>query len=312
MKLYTAPLEGITGHIFRRTFHECFGGADKYFVPFIKPNQKGHLSTRERQDVLPENNPGMYTVPQILTNSAEDFLKTTKKLQQYGYREVNLNLGCPSRTVITKGRGSGFLAYPEKLDEFLYEVFEKTEAEVSAKTRIGRDSPEEFERILEIYNRYPMKELIIHPRIQKEFYTGSPHMEVFETAAKKSRNPLCYNGDIFRVEDYENVRVRFPQIQSVMLGRGILKNPGLPRQLAGGKAMEKQELRRFHDLLYARYAEELSGEKTILFKMKELWSFLAPIFTDYEKYAKKIRKAERCKVYEEALNALFAEQELVG
>ena len=310
MKLYTAPLEGITGHIFRGTLHECFGGADKYFVPFIKPNQKGHLSSRERQDILPENNEGMHAVPQVLTNSAEDFLKTARKLQQYGYREINLNLGCPSRTVITKGRGSGFLAYPEELDRFLYEVFEKTESEVSVKTRIGKDSPVEFARIMEIYNRYPLKELIIHPRIQREFYTGKPHWDVFDMAVKTSRNPLCYNGDIFTTEDCEKLKAKFPQIECVMLGRGILMNPGLIRQLSGGKMMDKQELRHFHDLLYERYAQELSGEKTILFKMKELWGFLAPVFTNYEKYAKRIRKAERCRVYEETVNTLFAEQEI--
>lgn len=106
MKIYLAPLEGITGWIFRSAVHECFGGFDKYFVPFIRPNQMGHFSAREKKDILPEHNKGMRTVPQILTNRADDFLRTVEKLKDFGYEEVNLNLGCPSKTVVTKGRGA--------------------------------------------------------------------------------------------------------------------------------------------------------------------------------------------------------------
>lgn len=312
MNLYMAPLEGITGYVMRSTFFECFGYVDKYFIPFIKPNQKGHLSSKERQDILPENNQGMYAVPQILTNSSEDFLRTVWKLKQYGYQEINLNLGCPSKTVISKGRGSGFLAYPDRLDRFLYEVFEKVDVSVSIKTRIGRDNPEEFAKLLEIYNQYPLKELIIHPRVQKDFYKNHPNLNVFSEAVNGSKNPVCYNGDIFSWEDYQQFKEHFPQVEMLMLGRGILMNPGLTRQICTGIALDKASLRLFHDHLYEKYCTVLSGEKTILFKMKELWSFLAPAFTDYEKYAKKIRKAERCRIYEEAVDALFAEQELLA
>ena len=174
MNLYLAPLEGITGHIYRNALHQCFDGFDKYFIPFISPNQKGHFSTREKKDVMPEHNQGMYAVPQILTNNVEDFLCTAKKLGDYGYKEVNLNLGCPSRTGVTKGRGAGFLDEPQKLDRFLDKVFEECNLEISIKTRIGMEDPEEFETILPIYNKYPLKELIIHPRVQKEFYKNTP------------------------------------------------------------------------------------------------------------------------------------------
>lgn len=167
MKIYTAPLEGITGHVFRTALYHHFGGADKYFIPFIRPNQNGNFSTREKQDIMPENNLNMYPVPQILTNKAEDFLRTAEKLEAYGYKEINLNLGCPSKTVISKMRGSGFLAYPDELEQFLDEIFRKCKLEISIKTRIGKESPDEFVRLLDIYNKYQMKELIIHPRVQQ-------------------------------------------------------------------------------------------------------------------------------------------------
>lgn len=310
MKIYLAPLEGITGWIFRNAVHECFGGFDKYFVPFIRPNQMGHFSAREKKDILPEHNKGMRTVPQILTNRADDFLRTAEKLKEFGYEEVNLNLGCPSKTVVTKGRGAGFLADPESLDRFLGEIFDRCPIRISLKTRLGMEDASEFAALMEIYNKYPAEELIIHPRVQKDFYKNTPDLGAFAAAADSSRNPVCYNGDIFSVDDYERLKKRFPETDRVMTGRGVLKDPALGRRLRGGRGADKAELRRFHDLLYAGYCEEMSGDRTILYKMKELWTYLAPLFTDSKKYAKKIKKTEKCAVYEQIIDELFSETEV--
>lgn len=311
MNLYLAPLEGITGHIYRNALHQCFDGFDKYFIPFIKPNQKGHFSTREKKDVMPEHNKGMYAVPQILTNNVEDFLRTAEKLADYGYKEVNLNLGCPSRTVVTKGRGAGFLEDPQKLDYFLGEIFEKCNLEISIKTRIGMEDPEEFETILPIYNKYPLKELIIHPRVQKEFYKNTPKYETYGWAVQHTEHSLCYNGDICSAEDLEQLVKRFPGTETVMLGRGVLADPALGRKLKGGSGATKEELRKFHDLLYRAYCEEMSGDRTILYKMKEMWSYLHPIFADGKKYFKKIRKSEKCVAYEAVINELFMKEDII-
>ena len=310
MKIYLAPLEGITGWIFRSAVHECFGGFDKYFVPFIRPNQMGHLSAREKKDILPEHNTGMRTVPQILTNRADDFLRTAEKLKDFGYEEVNLNLGCPSKTVVTKGRGAGFLADPAGLDRFLGEIFEKSPVRISLKTRLGMEDASEFMALMKIYNKYPAEELIIHPRVQKDFYKNTPDLQAFARAADISRIPVCYNGDIFSVEDYERFTERFPGTDRVMTGRGVLKDPSRARKRRGGRGADKEELRRFHDILYAGYCEEMSGDRTILYKMKELWTYLAPLFSDSTKYAKKIKKAEKCIVYEQIIEDFFAETEV--
>ena len=192
MKFYYAPLEGITLHWQRCICNRHFPGIDKYFSPFIAPYQNGRLSNKERNDILPEHNEGFYLVPQVLSNNAQDFLDCEKTLRSYGYDEININLGCPSKTVVSKGRGSGFLAKPEELDHFLEEIFEKTESRISIKTRIGKDDPEEFPRLLEIYNKYPMEELIIHARTQKDFYGNVPNLDVYEYAVKNSKNSLCY------------------------------------------------------------------------------------------------------------------------
>ena len=173
MEFYFAPMEGITGYIYRNAHHRFFPGTDKYFTPFLSPNQNRALNPKEVRDVLPENNEGIYIVPQILTNQADFFLRAAKELKEcYGYEEVNLNLGCPSGTVVSKGKGAGFLADPGGLDAFFDQVYAKADVKVSVKTRIGLSSPEEFYGILDIFNRYPLHELIIHPRVRSEEHTS--------------------------------------------------------------------------------------------------------------------------------------------
>lgn len=312
MKYYLAPMEGITGYVYRNVYHRYFRAADKYFTPFIAPNKKGKFTSREENDILPGHNRGMYVVPQILTNDADDFVRTAESLREYGYEEVNLNLGCPSRTVVTKCRGSGFLAKPEELDRFLEDVFQRLDMKISIKTRAGKHSTEEFEELLAIYNRYPLEELIIHPRIQQEFYKNTPHWEVFADAVTDSKNPLCYNGDIFTAEDFQRWHLRFPETDTIMLGRGILRNPGLTERLEGGAMPEKASLKQFHDTLFRDYQEAIPGERNVLFKMKELWVYLGQIFTDNARYMKRIKKAQSFYGYKEAVEALFDGQEISG
>lgn len=314
MKFYLAPLEGITGYVFRNTWAEYFGGMDKYVTPFISPNTKKCFTTKEKKDILPEHNQGKYVIPQILTANAEYFIDTAKKLKAYGYQEININLGCPSGTVVTKKKGSGFLAYPEELDRFLETVFEeayqKEKMKVSIKTRLGMEEEEEFYSILEIYNKYPLEELVIHPRVQKDFYKKPIHLDYFEEIHKNSKAKVCYNGDIFTPKLYMEFTERFPEIENVMLGRGILVNPGLLTEIKTGKPMEKEILYRFLEQLCKAYEEALSGDWNVLYKVKELWFYLAHSFTDYEPYLKKIKKANKLEEYQRVVERLFAEQEL--
>ena len=311
MKIYFAPLEGITGYIQRQTFNKYFGEVDKYFIPFIQPKQHGHFMSREKKDMAPENNAGLPSIPQLLTNSAHDFLLTIEKLQELGYKEANLNLGCPSRTVVSKGRGSGQLADLEALECFLNEIFEKVQMDVSIKTRIGVTDPAEFETILPVFQKFPLKELVIHPRVQKEMYTGTPHKDVFAAAMAVKEFPICYNGDIFRKADYDQLMQQFPNLDRIMIGRGLLQNPALAREIQGGAPLSKNEVRAYHDELYDRYREVMFGEKNLLFKMKEFWVYQIESFDDTIKAAKKIRKSQRIYQYEEAINELFEKCDII-
>lgn len=306
MRYYLAPLEGITTHVYRNAYHRYYMPMDKYFTPFLVPHLKKGFSTKELNEILPEHNEGLYLVPQILSNDAEGFLSTVKKLQRFGYREVNLNLGCPSKTVVSKYRGSGFLAKPEELERFLDKIYSAAEAEISIKTRIGKNSSEEFERILRIYNKYPVNELIIHPRVQQDFYKNAPNLSVFAEAVKESKNPLCYNGDIFSVSDYRRIREAFPELQTVMLGRGIIGDPWLAEAIEGRDVRDAGRLKAFHDQILEDYRALDFGDKNVLFKMKEIWCYLGKMFAGGEKQLKRIKKAERMKDYQDAADSLFA------
>ncbi len=269
MKYYLAPMEGITGYIYRNTYEKFFHNIDKYFTPFIVTNKSRSLKSKELRDVLPENNKGMSIVPQILTNDSEGFINTTRKLQQLGYNEVNLNLGCPAGTVVSKNRGSGFLAKREELDIFLEEIFKIDDMKISIKTRIGKDSPEEFYELIKIYNKYPLEELIIHPRTQKDFYGNKPNLDVFKDALSLSNNPVCYNGDIFTVADHNKFEETFPKVKTLMLGRGILANPGLMNEIKNNDFINKELLKDFHDEIFNKYIDLFNEEKNAMFRMKE-------------------------------------------
>ena len=303
MRYDLAPMEGITTYIYRSTFEKYYGGISQYYTPFLASM---HLSAREKNEVLPEHNEGMTLIPQILSNRADEFLEITKALQTYGYDTVNLNLGCPSGTVVAKHRGSGFLAVPDELDAFLQEIFEQCSLQISIKTRIGICDEAEWENILKIYEKYPIKELIIHTRLQKDFYKLPARPHTFQ-AARRLGIPLCYNGDITSIEAQQEVLLSDPDIDRMMIGRGLIADPELLETLNGGQpARDKDRLQSFLTDLCDRYLTDMSGgERNTLYKMKEIWVYLGALFIGAEKYVKKIKKANRLTEYEAAMRALF-------
>ena len=313
MRFYLAPLEGITGDIYRTTVMDHFGqGIDACFAPFIYPCDKRALAPRDRVQLCPENNHGFRLIPQVMSDKADAVLELEKELMDLGFDTYNLNMGCPSGTVSSKGRGAGFLKRTEELDRFLDELYAGTSCKISVKTRLGMHDPDEFYEILEIYNRYPISELIIHPRVRDDFYKGMSRTEYFTYAMSHSRMPLCYNGDINSVEDYEARLSEFglpgegtDQVPAVMLGRGMIKDPSLIRQLSGGAPADQKELKAFLDQLADRYKERLSGDTPVLYKMKEVWSYLIASFPDHDKTYKKILKSKKLAEYRAAVEELF-------
>lgn len=314
MNLYFAPMEGITGAIYRRTARKYFPEVDMYYAPFVQPNQKRVFVPKEERDILPENNVGVPLVPQVLTCSADGFIRAGVALENYGYKEINLNLGCPSGTVVSKGKGAGMLEDAEKLDAFFEEVFAHDwNAQISIKTRLGLNEDSNFSEIVSVYQKYPFCELIIHPRYRTDFYKGEPRFEEFERALFMYResNPhgtrICFNGNVFTKKDYESLVEAYGAagMDNIMIGRGLLANPALVREIKGGLPLQKEELFEFHNALFEVYAGLNFGEKNTLFKMKELWNYWGPLFADADRELKKVRKADRFSDYLPAVDMLF-------
>ncbi len=282
-QLYFAPMEGITGSIYRRAHHRIFGGVDRYYAPFIFTNPKGKISKKDLLEIAPEYNEGCRVVPQLLSNCAEDFIATAHTLKGMGYDEVNLNLGCPSSTVASKGRGSGFLGEKEALKAFLTEIFEKTDMKISLKTRIGLNRADEFDDILDIYQDFPVEMLIVHPRIRAEYYSGRPDLEAFEKASVRMPFPVCYNGDIFTAADYGHVSEKYSDIRHWMMGRGLLANPALCREIRGGDCASREELADYYHTMRDEYEVRLQGNKKVVFLMKEFWHYISWILSEEDR-----------------------------
>ena len=286
MEYYFAPMEGLTDSVYRRLHHKYFGGTDKYYMPFLSPTVHRSLTAREARELPMADSENFAAVPQLLTKNAEDFLWAAAQCRDRGYQEVNLNLGCPSGTVFSKGKGSGMLRSPEALDRFLEEIFSAAPLPISLKTRLGVESAEEFPRLLEIYNRYPVKELILHPRVRNAFYAGEVRMDAFAYALENSRNPLCFNGNLCSKADIAAFSARFPTVSAVMLGRGLIGDPGMlcPEGTA------PSTLEAFSDELLDTYTSLFGGPRNAMFRLKENWRYLLCLFENTEKLGKRLRK----------------------
>lgn len=306
---YLAPMEGITGYIYRNAVHDYFGeGVMKYYTPFLVVHEKRAMSSKEINEILPGNNKDINLVPQILADDAEGFLRIEKSLKEYGYNEVNLNLGCPSKTVAGKGRGAGFLDRVKELDDFLYEIFKSRVMNISVKTRIGSRNIEEFEYLLGIFNKYPIHELTIHPRIRYEYYTGVPHRDIFFKSFERSVNPVCYNGDVLSKKDVDElVQGTKGDLNAVMIGRGMLRDPSLIRTLSGGKPYSRDELKDFLKRIRMDYTQVFNGETPVLKKMKELWGYMGADYAQNGRVVKDILKCRSLSEYKILEQMLLSE-----
>ena len=325
-KLYFAPLEGVTDRHFRAVHAALFADSapDAYYAPFFTPTADTPMTARDRGAILPENNPGMMLVPQIMSNAADMFLLGARLTYEMGYREVNLNLGCPSGTVTCRGRGSGFLADPDALDRFFDGVFSDLlfsphggNMKLSVKTRLGIFDPDEFYDILPVFNRYPISELILHPRVRKEMYRGDVHTDMSVYTAENTTLPFCINGDLFTVDDVSEVcRALGRTPHAVMLGRGAVSNPMLFAQVRAhfaGEAIpqiDKERIHRFYLALCEDAMTRLSGERHVLFRMKELFAYWIVLFADAESHRRRLRKAATLAEFRAAAESLFADCEL--
>lgn len=298
MRCYFAPLEGLTDSIYRQAHHKYFPGVHRYYTPFISPTIHRSFTRKEQRELQPAAFP---VVPQVLTRNADDFLWMAQQCADAGYAELNLNLGCPSGTVTAKGKGSGALRDTEALDKLLNDIFSHCPVAVSVKTRIGFTSAEEFPVLLDIFNRYPIRELTVHPRTRTNFYKGNVDMDTFRYAVSNSKNPLCYNGNLCGKEQIEALSNEFPSVDAAMLGRALVADPGM---LSPG-GTTPTALERFHEELLENYTQVFGSSRNAMFRMKENWHYLRCRFDGGDTLFKQLRKTTDLAEYRSLAREIF-------
>ena len=347
VKLSLGPFQGITDAPFRNVFKRHFGGIDKFYTPFFTGIQKDHAKNMQVEEIDPRFNDVETLTPQILSTDAEEILRFASQCKELGYKEINLNMGCPFPRVANKKRGCGLLPYPEKIDAMLGAVFERIDLKFSIKCRLGYFNPDEIVPVIEVFNRYPLSEIIIHPRIGKQLYKGEADVQRFAELMPLIKAPLVYNGDIVSVESFERIREKVQPVNEFMLGRGILANPFLAEAIKGNsRHCERNEVKRgnphsstvdcfvanaprnpegltdrmggnderLHAYVIDLYEDRLrhaGGSPKVLGRMKELWSYLMCSFDEPQDIWRKIKKINALREYEEAVEAVFREHSLI-
>jgi len=306
--LYLAPLRGFTTFTYRNVFARFFKGIDLAVAPFVSTVSSRHIKDSMLKDLLPENNRGMRVVPQLIGKNPDDFIALAQKLGDMGYDTVNWNLGCPFPQVAKKGRGSGMLPYPDRVDAFLEKVIPAVSVRISVKTRLGRHDVNEIFDLMPVFNRYPLSELIIHPRTGVQMYDGVTYPDVFAACVPLSRHLLVYNGDIRTKQDFETLAARFPEIDRWMLGRGVLSNPLLPENICNAESeMQASEekirrFREFHNALFAEYLLIFRGSHFLVERMIGYWYYFSQAFAENRKFSRKLRKIRKPVEYMELVN----------
>lgn len=309
MQYYAAPMEGLTDRVWRQAQQKWFGPegtAHRYYAPFLSPPENRVLIKKKMAELEPAANPGEQVIPQLLAKDGELAAWMIGELRRMGYTEVNLNFGCPSGTVTAKGKGSGMLRDPQKLDAFLDAVFSQAGGSVSVKTRLGVARAEEFGEILNVYNKYPLCELTIHPRVMKQLYRGQADREAFAAYLPACTAPVSYNGDVTTVDDLRALEAAFPELSGIMVGRGLIADPALLRKAVGGPAASREELRGYHDELYHGYTEAFGMASCAVSRMKAHWFYLIRLFDGADALEKPLRKAREGWEYETVVNQIFA------
>lgn len=317
-KLSLAPFQGITDVVYRNVFKKHFVGIDKFYTPFFTGIQKDNSKSLRGEEISPDFNDVNNVVPQILSNTAEEIVRFANQCKSMGYREFNLNMGCPFPRVANKTRGCGLMADPDCTIKMLNDVFEQLDGiKFSIKCRLGYYNNEEIYAFIDTFNSLPFSEIIIHPRIGKQMYTGEASLEKFKTLIPLINKPLVYNGDIFDVSRYNHVTMQCRDdvyiVSTIMLGRGLLTNPFLAEQIQNidNQQDKKQRLHNFVVNLYVERLHHAGGSPKIIGSMKELWKYMMNIFDDPQNVWRKVKKVNHLDEYEEAVETIFNEQNLI-
>jgi tRNA-dihydrouridine synthase B len=310
---YLAPLRGVTDNIFRNAFENHFGKFDFLLAPFIPTVKGSYVNPSHVRDVDPEHNDTNRVIPQIIGNDATDIITLANHMASLGYQSVNLNLGCPHPQITRKKRGSGLLPYPEMIKTLLDKIMSEIKCSFSVKVRLGLLSADDLDLVIPVLNQFPLAEVIIHPRTGVQMYEGTVDLESFQKYSAMLKSPVTYNGDIWSLDHFKRYSSLFQTTTRWMLGRGVVSNPFLLKELADGAIVKKDisVLKSFHDELFRKSSERLSGPSHLLGKMKEFWSYVANMFSDSKRILKKVQKKTSIIAYQLTTDEIFEKEPLI-
>lgn len=292
-----APLQGYTDAVYRRAHHECVGGVDEYYTPFVRM-ESGEVRRKDLRDTDPEVNRGVPTVPQTIARDGDEFARLCDALQEQGWRRIDLNMGCPFPMQTHAGRGSGLLQHPDKVEEILQEMQRRPEVTFSVKMRLGQEREDEGLSAMPIINEMPLLHVTLHPRLGRQQYKGVADREAFARFTEECKHPMVYNGDI---EEIENEKLKMKnwagaKFKGVMIGRGLLARPWMLSNKEPGKV-----LRDMHDIVYRHAVETLCGDSQILSRLHAFWEYVdIP-----HKQKKALMKATTLPRYREAVTTVM-------
>ena len=288
-----APLQGYTDSAYRRAHHECVGGVDEYYTPFVRI-EGGEVRKKDLRDTDPEANAGVPTVPQVIAKDGDEFARLCDALQEQGWGRIDLNMGCPFPMQVKAGRGSGLLQHPDHIEEIQREMLRQPEVLFSVKMRLGQESMDEGLALMPIVNDMPLVHVTLHPRLGRQQYKGVADREAFSRFYELCRHPLVYNGDIATMEDASGVQQRCSGLKGVMIGRGLLARPWMT-----GDKGAAQVLQDMHATVYRHAVENLCGDSQILSRLHAFWEYVdLP-----HKQKKAIMKATSLPRYRESVTA---------
>ena len=308
LPIHFAPLQGYTEAIYRNAHAACFGGVDTYYTPFVRL-EKGHFRNKDVREIGAASNTVPHLIPQLIASTPEKAETILALFIEKGYREADINLGCPFPILAKRHNGSGILPYPEEVKALLSLLSKYPQISFSIKMRLGWEDTSECLQLVNIINELPLCQVTMHPRLGKQQYKGSVDMEGFAAFQQVCRHPLIYNGDISSVEDICRLQERFPDLAGVMIGRGLLAKPELALEYTENRTLTADEIREklhaMHTAIYNQYNILLEGGDTqLLNKMKTFWEHRIPTEAD-RKLLKAIHKSTSLSKYNVAIRAFF-------
>ncbi|CAG9876465.1 tRNA-dihydrouridine synthase BT3326 [Bacteroides ovatus] len=307
LPIHFAPLQGYTDVIYRNAHAACFGGIDAYYTPFVRL-EKGTFRHRDVRGIEPGNNQVPHLIPQLIAPTAEKAEKILSLFIEKGYKEADINMGCPFPILAKRHNGSGILPYPEEVQALLSLITKYPQISFSIKMRLGWENPEECLKLAPIINELPLRQVVMHPRLGKQQYKGEVDLKAFEAFQHVCKHPLIYNGDINHIEDIHRIQEQFPGLAGMIIGRGLLANPALAWEYQQNRTLEfdemKEKIQSMHTYVYEEYIEQLKGgDLQILNKMKAFWEYLLP--NADRKLLKAIHKSTNLHKYTQAVHAFF-------